>query len=130
MGARLGLAQGTQGQQRGEEGGRRQASADLLTEDGGFDHSHAKTALVFGNFQSQPPLIGHGCPHGAIESRWRIVAWGRCFGSGPRQGTDNDPITNSGPQRVMVGKAIQKRSGSITKCLLIGGEIEVHGGAV
>ena len=131
MGPGLGMAQRADGQDGGEERRGHESATDLLAQDGHLDHPHAEPALVLGEFQGQPALLGHARPHGVVEPAGGIAA-PRCVGirTGAGQGAHNDALTDPGPPGVMVGVAVQEVGGGITQCFLIAGKVEVHGGEV
>ncbi len=135
-----------------EEGCRHEAPTDLLAQHGDFDGSEAEAALVLGYFNGKPPLVRHGRPRiGVVPARrvggrrWRgpvrfavraagrtaVRAAGRAAprttGSGQR--TDDRTGPHTRPQCIVSRHALEECGGGLTQGLLIGREVEVHGGA-
>ncbi len=130
-GAGVGVAQRAERHHRWEERRRDQATSHLFAEHGDFHQPEPEPAFVLGQLDGQPTLFGHGVPGRRVVAAGgvRCGGRGRCL-AGPRQRADHRAGADARPQRVVPGLALEQRRRCLAQSLLVGGEVEVHGGAV
>ena len=131
-GERIGRTQRAQRHDRGEEGDGGQTAPDLLAQHGGLDQAHPEAALVLGDLEGQPTLLGHGRPGGGVVAGRGVGDGGAGAVAPPAPGSV--PTTAPGPTRARNASWPAIRSNSVTaasrESLLVAREVEVHGGAV
>ena len=135
VGPRLVAAQRAERHDGREERRGHQAAPDLLAEHGDLDHAQPQAALVLGQLDRQPALVGHGRPRRRRRSRCGgrpAAARHRAAVPSPAPGQrpDDRPGPDPGPQRVGPGHPVEQRRRGVAQRLLVGREVEVHGGAV
>ena len=134
-------AEGPERQDGREEGCGHEAAPDLLAEHRHLHRAQSQPALVGGHLDGEPSLVRHRCPHSGVVAVRRVRRGGpgsgrprhrarRCRITGAGQRSHDRPGPHPRPERIVSGHPIEQSGRGGAQRLLIGRQVEVHGGAV
>ena len=140
VGPRLRAAERPERQDGGEERCGHQAAPDLFAEHRDLDRAQPESAVLRGHLDGQPSLVRHGRPYRPVVTvrhvrrdrhrRASVRRVRRCGITGARQRSHDRPRAHARPERIVPGQPIEQCGRGGAQRLLIGREVEVHGGAV
>ena len=85
---------------------------------------------VLGLLEAEPTLLGHGVPDDDVKAAWGIRRALRRSVARTRKGADDGARPHPCAQRVVPRPAVEQRRRRLAQSLLVGREVEVHGGEV